>query len=136
MITKLQILSLLEIFYEPAIQNLFSNSKSPQTQLSTSQITLESWLGFGKQILSYRYVRRDFSHAGQVLEIAISKTKSKSKTFSDHPYFQKLARIWKANPPIQVRTKRFFPHQPGVLESAISKTKSKSKTFSDHPYCL
>jgi len=77
---------LLEIFYEPAIQNLFSNSKSPQTQLPTSQITLESWLGFGKQILPcYRFVRRDFPHAGQVLESAISKTKSKSKTFSDHP---------------------------------------------------
>jgi len=48
---------------------------------------LESWLGFGKQILPYRYVRRDLSHAGQVLESAISKTKSKSKTFSDHPYY-------------------------------------------------
>jgi len=88
---------------------------------------LESWLGFGKQILPYRYVRRDLSRAGQVSESAISKTKSKSKTFSDHPYYYSTTVVTRVTP---------LQHPPHAPTSACSQQLRKRIPFLLRTCCL
>jgi hypothetical protein len=65
---------------------LFSDSKSSAIQGPTFQITLESWLGFGKQPLRYMYVQAVSKSAGKVSETTFPKSKSKTKAISNHLY--------------------------------------------------
>ena len=67
---------------------LFSESKCTVFEGPTFQITLESWLGFGKQTLWYKYVRRGILHAGKVLESTFPEIKIQIQICKSDPYLQ------------------------------------------------